>query len=525
VSSVVARIGGFPWHPFLSATVIVVTLWLDAAVSPYAVFRSLLAVNLMAGALLAIGAVAFRSLQLGAIAATSVIWLLWSKHVTDLIATAFERIGAFAFVWIAAITVAIVLVVRLLARAARSWRKSSVTSVLNRASALLLVAAVVVGVIDGSFQWGIRDLSQGISLSQWTESGGSGPTAEQPDVFVILLDGYPRADVLEYAFGIDNSSFVDALEQRGFEVKPLAHSDYLWTHVSVPSALNLAYVEQIPELEPVVDGSAPQQPTIRHAIADNAAFAVMRDRGYDAVAVSSGFEQVAARQADVWVDNGELTEFEVSLLSSTFAGAIANVVAPDFASSQQRHRILGNLAALPEIAGTRDRPPAFVFAHIPAPHQPTVFGEGGAPVAVPITDGFYGDSPIERKEDPEEFKDRYRAQLPYLNERILEAIDGVIAEAVVPPVIVLFADHGSASRTDWNATDPATVDPTILLERTGTLLAALTPGHAGVYPDDVSPTDMLRLLFDTYFGTDYGRAEPPPDGGQIEPVDAGVLDR
>jgi hypothetical protein len=67
------------------------------------------------------------------------------------------------------------------------------------------------------------------------------------------------------------------------------------------------------------------------------------------------------------------------------------------------------------------------------------------------------------------------------------------------------------------------VDPTILLERTGTLFAALTPGHVGLYPDDISPTDMLRLLFDAYFGTDYGRALPPTDGGQIPPVDASVF--
>jgi hypothetical protein len=130
---------------------------------------------------------------------------------------------------------------------------------------------------------------------------------------------------------------------------------------------------------------------------------------------------------------------------------------------------------------------------------------------------------MERREDPTEFNERYRAQLPYLNELILTAVDGVLEHSSEPPVVLLFADHGSASRTDWNQTNPYTVDPTILLERTGTLFAALTPGHVGLYPDDISPTDMLRLLFDAYFGTDYGRALPPTDGGQIPPVDASVF--
>jgi len=146
-----------------------------------------------------------------------------------------------------------------------------------------------------------------------------------PDIYVILLDGYPRADVLQYAFGIDNSPFTDALSARGFTVATASHSDYLWTHVSVPSALNLAYVEQIPAMLDVIEGRAPRQPTLRTTIADNVAFEVARQHGMMTVAVASGFEEVAPRRADVYIDGGELNEFEISLLSSTFAGDVLNV--------------------------------------------------------------------------------------------------------------------------------------------------------------------------------------------------------
>ena len=319
-------------------------------------------------------------------------------------------------------------------------------------------------------------------------------------MYVILLDGYPRADVLDYAFDIDNSAFLDALAERGFTVAPDSHSDYLWTHVSVPSALNLAYVEQIPEMSAFIEGRAARQPTLRHTVSDNEAFAVARGHGYDTVAVASGFEEVAPRQADVYVDSGNLNEFEISLLTSTFAGAVVNAVAPDFGSGQLRERIQANLDALPEIAATRDRPPALVFAHVPAPHQPTVLGEDGEPVVVPLTDTWFADSPGERGEDHDEFVERYRAQLPYLNERVLETIDGIVENSEVPPVIVLFSDHGSASVVDWNQTDPAEADPARLLERTGNFFAAITPGREDVFPDDISPVDLFRLLFDAYFG-------------------------
>ena len=88
---------------------------------------------------------------------------------------------------------------------------------------------------------------------------------------------------------------------------------------------------------------------------------------------------------------------------------------------------------------------------------------------------------------------------------------------------MLFADHGSASAVDWNTTQPDEADPARLLERTGILFAALTPERDGVFPEDISPVDIFRLLSDAYFGTSHGRAEPPPDGGHVTPVDASVL--
>jgi hypothetical protein len=515
--------GPIPWHPFLFAAVIVVTVWLDAAISPYGIIRSLLVALGAAGVLMLVLALVLRSLQLGGLAATIIIWVLWSKQLLEVASNALDRLGVFALLWLAAIVVVALLGIRLLARTTRHWTLTSFTGFLNRGAGLLLAASLLLGIVSGKLPALAEDLDQGVTLRQWAANGGSGPAPETPDIYAVLLDGYPRADVLEHAFGIDNSAFLDALHDRGFDISELAHSDYLWTHVSVPSALNMAYIEQIPTLVDVVAERAPQQPRLRHAITDNAVFDFVRERGYDTVAVASGFEEVTARRADVLVDGGQMSEFEVSLLASTFAGDLVSLLAPDLASGQHRDRILDNLRVLPEIAALRDRPPAFVFAHVPAPHQPTVFGENGEPVAVPITEAFYGDSPMERDEDPQEFADRYRAQLPYLNQQILAAIDGILAESSVPPIIVLFADHGSASRTDWNATNPYETEPSILLERTGILVAARTPERASVYPEDVSPVDLFRLLFDAYFGTELGRAEPP-GGGEIAPVDASVLE-
>ena len=514
------RIERLPWHPLLIAAAIVLTAWLDAAVSPYAAFRPLAAAILVAAALTGLAALVTRSWQLGGIAATAVIAILWSRQLIEAATGILGRAGPIVgVVWVLLIAAVVGLLAFRLRR--REWTRQGVTVFLNRAAALLVVASIGFGLISGRLPALVGDLRQGVTLDAWPGEPDAGAPA--PDMYVLLLDGYPRADVLDYAFDIDNSAFTDALASRGFDVSDASHSDYLWTHVSVPSALNLDYVENIPAMAAFIEGRAARQPTLRHTVSDNEAFRVARAHGYETVAVGSGFEEVAPRQADVYVDSGNLNEFEISLLTSTFAGDIVNLVAPDFGSGQLRDRIDANLDALPEIAATRDRPPAVVYAHIPAPHEPVVQGANGEPVVVPLTDAWFADSPGERGEDPEEFRDRYRAQLPYLNDRILETIDGIVEVSEVPPVIVLFADHGSASVVDWNETQPADADPARLLERTGNLFAALTPEREGVFPDDISPVDLFRLLYDAYFGTDYGRATPPEDGGQVPPVDDQVF--
>ena len=95
-----------------------------------------------------------------------------------------------------------------------------------------------------------------------------------------MLDGYPRADALQWAFDIDNAGFTDALAERGFDVATASHSDYLWTHLTLPSALNMAYVEQIPGMVAVQDGTAPRQPTLRWTVSNNPVFDAARAQGY-----------------------------------------------------------------------------------------------------------------------------------------------------------------------------------------------------------------------------------------------------
>ena len=500
--------GAIPWHPVLFAATVVLAYWLDTVVSPYAAFRSLLVAVIGAGLLtLVLWALTRNGARAGVIASTF-IGLLYSKHLAEFAFDVQELAPTWLFItWIVAIVAVTVLAFRMIRKRAASWTAWRVNNVLNWAGVLYLGSTIAMGLLSGKFAYAAGELDQGVSLAEATRGHAAHPGSTVPDIYLILLDGYPRADVLADAFDFDNSDFVASLEERGFSVATESRSDYLWTRQSLTSMLHMDYVEQIPEFLAVLEGRAPQNPDLRELANENPAFDLARESGYQVVATAYEFEELALRQADVYVDPGYLNEFEFKLLVSTFLGDAMAVVAPDFASSQHRDWINYQLRSLGKIArADAGSGPRLVLGHIPAPHQPTVFGPNGEPIVVPISRLFYADSPLERGEPAGEFANKYRAQLGYLNGRFLEMVDAILANSEQPPVIVLWADHGSASRVDWVVTTPDEAEPSTLRERTRTLFASFTPGKSGVFPNDITPASIFRFLSDGYFGTEYGRA-------------------
>ena len=495
-----------PLHPALFAATVVLAYWLDTVVSPYAALRSLLVAVAGATLLTLVFWLVTRNLARAGIIATGLIGLLYSKHFVQFGFTLRDIAPGWLFViWVLAIAGALAMAVRLLRKRAASWSASRVNSVMNSAGLLYLGITIAMGLISGKFAHAIGDLDQGVGLADASASSiGLTASSNRTDIYLILLDGYPRADVLMEALGFDNTEFVAALEERGFAVATHSRSNYLWTRQSLISMLHMDFVEAIPEFAAVLEGRAPQNPDLRDLANENPVFDLARENGYQVIATGYEFEELALRQADVYVDPGYLNEFEFKLFVSTFIGDVLAVAAPDLASSQHRDWINFQLHALGQIAATESDAPRLVLGHIPAPHQPTAFGPNGEPIVVPIGRFFYADSPLERGQPIDEFARMYRDQLGYLNERFLEMVDAILANSQEPPVIVLWADHGSASRVDWVVTSPTEADPEFLRERTSTLFASLTPGRTDVFPDDITPMNIFRLLADAYLGTDYG---------------------
>lgn len=502
-----------PGHPMAFAIGLVAMFWVDAAISPFAGLRSLVVAVAVVATTQASLTLILRDATRAALLTTALIAVLASKVVLLVVADALSSMTMpIAVIWFALVGAALVMIVRIARRRGPSWTAVGTTRALNVLSVSLLIVATVTAVGAGRVDMLVRDLQGPPPAADGTQA-----PADLPDIYIVLLDGYPRADVLRELFGYDNSGFLAALEERGFDTATRSRSDYLWTHMTLISMLHRDYLERVEALAALRDGG-PIHPTVRRVINDNPTFDDLRGAGYLIHTNAVPIERYAMRGAGYLIDGGQLNEFEISLFRSTFVGDAVDLIAPGFAAEQHRRRIQHDLQAIENLATERSDVPRFVLAHLLSPHHPVVWAADGSPVNPPLVGDFYGDTLIEQGTSRGVFIDRYVGQLEHLNGMVLQTVDAVIQNEARPSVVIIMSDHGSGI-----GMDPDQPDGGDLFGRTANLFVARTPGRKGVFPDDVTPVDVFRLLLDEYLGTDFGRVPPLPGGLHIEPSELSGL--
>jgi hypothetical protein len=138
--------------------------------------------------------------------------------------------------------------------------------------------------------------------------------------------------------------------------------------------------------------------------------------------------------------------------------------------------------------------PKFVFAHIILPHPPFVFSSDGSPLDPKYAFSFNDAS--DYPESSEEYRRQYVEQAQFLNSRLEPIIDAILQNSEEPPIIILQADHGPGMLTDF-----ASAKNTCLAERFSTFSAYYLPGmDPNKIPDDITPVNLFRIIFDEYYG-------------------------
>ena len=483
--------GGVPLYPALLAIAFVLSIVLTTGGSPYAGLRLL--IGFAIGALLVSAAARV---------------LLGDRDRAGIVAA---LIVVFAFKgmdWRIAILLLIAIGLIVVERLAAMRRPLKVPwalvgRVMNAASVVLLVAVVLRSAGDGSLAPYLGAIR------------GEGPTALRdmvpadtaavgaPDVFLVILDGHARADKLESIFGHDEAPFLAALEARGFEVASASRSNYLLTAQSLTSMMNMGHVADIVDHQTASATPSGYTSEIRRLAGNGLVFDEFRKLGYEVVVVASGFEEVALRGADRYIDTGQINELEVRTVGNTVVAPAIQLVAPDWFADQHRSRVASVFEAANGLAREAHDRPRFVVVHVPSPHAPIVFGADGS--AVPMHDlaNFYDDTFSHRTGPREEALARYAGQVSHIDALAVSVVDEILAGATSPPIILVLSDHGSAAGVAWEDLKGSDLD-----ERTANLFAAYTPGRSGVFPSDISLVNVFGLLLEAYFGREY---TPQPD--------------
>jgi hypothetical protein len=328
------------------------------------------------------------------------------------------------------------------------------------------------------------------------------PGALRPDIYLIVLDAYARADVLASIYGHDNRGFLEFLEGRGFRVAHRASSNYGQTDLSLASMLNLDYLDAL--VEQLGSRSDDHHPL--HDLIENSWLRrFLTQRGYTTVAFATGYPPARIETADVVLEPAEeIDAFRNQLANTTPLASLRSEKQARRAFDVFRERIrftLNHLGRVSEFASS----PLFAIAHIETPHPPFVFGPAGENrypgKRFHDRDGNWliGEGGL----TPRRYRARYRDQVIFLNRELRVTIAAILANSPEPPIIVLTGDHGPRSNLVWND-----ADATDHWEAMGILSAYHLPGGGD---DDLdpgfSPVNAFRLVLDRYFDTDLGLLE------------------
>lgn len=471
-------------YPAAFSVTLVLNLVVGSGVSPYAATRPLaVALAIGLGVPWAAG-LAVGDRNVAGLAGAVIVLLLLAPPSPAIAILAVIALGLIAFTWRAA------------QRSAgpspageRLW--PVLTRALTAGAVILLIAVGVKAVQLDRVESVIHDLVAESPLRQRLATAAS--DTDLPNIYLVLLDGYPRADKLASVFGIDGSEFITGLDDRGFVVASHSRSNHSSTRLTLAQMFNY-----MPDMG--ASGSDGDHDDLwRHRINEGQFFDDIRGLGYEVVAVSPGYEGVALRRADRFIDTGQPNELEWALLHVTAVGGLVEAFMPNLAADVHRGRMIDALRVTEEVAREDSTSRRFVFTHIAGPHSPLVFERDGSPIPDQRRKVTLADSVELAELGWSEYVRRLDAQTAYLGDRTLELVDGIVA-GDPSAVVVVFSDHGSGALNDPG--DPHDVDADL---RTANLLAVRSPGRTGIINDRSTLANVLPRLLRAYAGAG------PPD--------------
>jgi hypothetical protein len=325
-------------------------------------------------------------------------------------------------------------------------------------------------------------------------------TPEKPDIYYIILDAYARHDVMKNVLGYDNSEFINFLKSRGFYVAEQSCANFPYTLMSLSSSLNMQYFEDVYKQEQKWSRRVKKKGLIE-MIQRPLIARIMQSKGYQYIHYATNCTLTETSDyADRLITYNPLwmqSEFSQVLLRFTplriFEPNIAYMHLNAFSEMKEMHKIPG---------------PKFMFFHMICPHRPYVFEKDGTirfeePQDLVVENETGSQARLRRLATS---RQQYVDQVTYLNSRMQEVIDHILANSKNPPIIILHSDHGSASLAGAGRTQNMKEENFNIYarERLPILNAYYVPKamRNKLYPT-ISPANSFRLMLSECFGENF----------------------
>jgi hypothetical protein len=301
----------------------------------------------------------------------------------------------------------------------------------------------------------------------------------KPDIYLIVADEYAGEEELKTVFYYDDSTFSNALTNRGFHVVKKSKSNYNFTPFSMASTLNMDFL-------PVKDPN--------HTIGDvTHIMEMIKYNTFTNFLFSSGYEIFNNSVFDIDKEPSQtqatfLPLKTVYITSQTFLSRLKrdisyNLITTfklDWAIRKGMYTNNKNNELLYKSTlqtASNQKHPKFSYTHLMLPHFPFYYNENGKPNDYHLL--FDGES-----------KERYLSYLKYANKKYLNLIDHIFKSSSAPPVIIFMSDHGFRHKSDSPFKDFSFSN----------LISVYLPakGYKSFY-DGMSNINLLRIVLNKNF--------------------------
>ncbi|HPO86674.1 MAG TPA: hypothetical protein PLN86_12575 [Candidatus Hydrogenedentes bacterium] len=342
-----------------------------------------------------------------------------------------------------------------------------------------------------------RPQREAFSLPRLPVSRSDAIKGPYPDVYVLVLDGYPRGDVLRERLGYNNLLFESEMGELGFVTASQSLANYADANASLAAFLNFDYL-------PAPISASWNAAAYYRLCRDNRLFQLFRDAGYRIVAGSSELDcEGLSEQVDTVIKLETVpTEFETALLEQTVVGSILNgfyawrYQNPIYWRFEPRRaRILHVMDEIPRLAKSPSEQPQLVYAHFPIPSLPFLFTSVGER-AVPYGDSRHGDEEVYRG-TARDFVAAYAEQITFTNRRLLRIAKTLVQESTRPAVVILVSSQGL--RNPEGGTSSAVETANLISMRFPDTCPSVPSGEPY---DTITLVNVIRVVWNRVVGAD-----------------------